>query len=191
MNRIAYGFVSLFLLTVAGCAGLQPRPIFTTSKPPSPEKQAGKKTPAVSSESPVTVISGKEDRSSPDFWREKLMQEIEDLLGTPYRYGGSSPREGMDCSGLVYYVFRNALNLKLPRNVDSLWRYGLPVPESDLQFGDLVFFRLGRMGKIDHVGIYLGSGQFVHASRSAGVEISRLNSSFYRDHLAGVRRVLQ
>ena len=189
----------IWLLLVApvllSCAGLQPKPIFTTSSENSssksqpetavPEEKAAEKNPDAVLEHP------RAPEPEDNVLRERMMREIENLLGTPYRYGGNSPREGLDCSGFVGYVFRRSLNLDLPRNVEALWRYGTPISQSELSFGDLVFFRFNRTGKLDHVGIYLGDGVFAHASKSNGVEFSSLRSSYYRDRFAGARRVLR
>ena len=188
MNRIFYAFWALFLAGALGCAGLQPKPIFTTQKPGAAGGTGGGE-PAAGNPAEEVVLEEK-DRSSPDLWRERLMREIDDLLGTPYRYGGEGPG-GMDCSGFVQYVYRKSLNLSLPRSVADLLQAGVPVSPADLQFGDLVFFRNLQSRKIDHVGIYLGQGQFAHATRSRGVTISSLNSSYFRDRLVRARRVLR
>ncbi|NIR96568.1 MAG: C40 family peptidase, partial [Gammaproteobacteria bacterium] len=87
-----------------------------------------------------------------------------DMVGVPYRYGGESPREGFDCSGLVHYSYLRA-GLRVPRTTRDQFRRGRPVPRGRLAPGDLLFFRLdGR--KVSHVGIYMGNGRFVHAPSS-------------------------
>ena len=90
-------------------------------------------------------------------------------LGTPYVWGGSSPG-GFDCSGLVEYVY-NQVGVSLPHNAAAQFGYGTPVPESDLQPGDLVFF-----DGLGHVGIYIGGGQYIHAPHTGDVvKISNLS----------------
>jgi len=191
MNRTAEWFLLGALLATVGCAGLQPRPIFTSKGTATTASRPETQPSPVSGENPAEKILEEErDRSSPDLWRENLMREIDNLLGTPYQFGGSSP-SGMDCSGFVQYVFRKALGLSLPRSVAELVRTGRPVSLGELRFGDLLFFRNARTKKLDHVGIYLSNGQFAHASRSQGVTFSSLNSSYYRDRLVSARRVLR
>ena len=89
------------------------------------------------------------------------------LLGTPYRWGGSNPDSGFDCSGLVGYVFRSALGIELPRVSREMAHDDnaeLINDRTALAAGDLVFF--GRKGRVDHVGIYVGDGRFLHAPSS-------------------------
>ncbi|MBB1089540.1 C40 family peptidase [Lysobacter sp. SG-8] len=111
------------------------------------------------------------------------------LLGTPYRWGGTSPESGFDCSGLVGYVFRNALGIELPRVSREMARNGEEVKDQqEMVAGDLVFF--GRRGRVDHVGIYLGEGRFVHAPRTGRtVSVSRLDSGYWANKFMEARRV--
>lgn len=112
------------------------------------------------------------------------------LVGTPYRWGGDSPEGGFDCSGLVNYVYRDMLDLRLPRTSRELaaWQGPRIAPER-LAPADLVFFGAG--GEVSHVGIYVGEGRFVHAPNSGGtVRLDRLDGAWWRDHYTGARRVL-
>jgi cell wall-associated NlpC family hydrolase len=120
----------------------------------------------------------------------KVLQRALALLGTPYRWGGTSPDSGFDCSGLVGYVFRNALGIELPRVSREMAKTGERVSGRDaLAAGDLVFF--GRRGKVvDHVGIYVGDGKFVHAPRTGrDVTVSDLDSGYWNDRFLQARRV--
>ena len=113
------------------------------------------------------------------------------LVGTPYRYGGNTPEGGFDCSGLVDYVFRDMLDLRLPRTARELagWEGPRIAPER-LATADLVFFGSG--GQVSHVGIYVGEGRFVHAPSTGGtVRLDRLDGPYWRDHYTGARRVLR
>jgi cell wall-associated NlpC family hydrolase len=107
-------------------------------------------------------------------------------LGSPYRYGGSTP-EGFDCSGLVLHVHERA-GIDVPRTAAQQFRAARPVDITDLAPGDLVFFRTQRR-KVDHVGVYVGQGQFVHAPRSERpVSLARLDDSYYMPRFAGAGR---
>jgi Cell wall-associated hydrolases (invasion-associated proteins) len=118
-----------------------------------------------------------------------LMRAIS-LVGTPYRYGGNTPEGGFDCSGLINYVFRDMLDLRLPRTSRELaaTKGGRIAPDR-LAGGDLVFF--GSDDQVSHVGIYVGEGRFVHAPNSGGtVRLDSLDGAWWRDHYTGARRLL-
>lgn len=118
-----------------------------------------------------------------------LMRAIS-LVGTPYHYGGNTPEGGFDCSGMVNYVYRDMLDLRLPRTSRELAvMQGPRIAPAQLASGDLVFF--GERGQVSHVGIYVGEGRFVHAPNSGGtVRLDRLDGSWWRDHYSGARRLL-
>jgi cell wall-associated NlpC family hydrolase len=105
--------------------------------------------------------------------------------GTPYRFGGSEPQDGFDCSGLVWYVYRS-LGVAVPRSAADQQRASTPVAYESLIPGDLVFFHTPS----DHVGIYLGHGEFIHAPSSGrGVTSARLDSPYYLLDFAGAGRI--
>lgn len=110
-------------------------------------------------------------------------------LGIPYRYGGTSPETGLDCSGLVQNVFRNALGMDMPRTAAQMARVGDRVPKSELKPGDLVFFNTMRRA-FSHVGIYIGDNQFVHAPSGGGeVRVESLSQGYWTKRFNGARRV--
>ena len=118
-----------------------------------------------------------------------LMRAIS-LVGTPYRYGGNTPEGGFDCSGLINYVYRDMLDLRLPRTSRALaaWQ-GPRIDARQLAAADLVFFSSG--GPVSHVGIYIGEGRFVHAPSTGGtVRLDHLDGPYWRDHYSGASRVL-
>lgn len=117
----------------------------------------------------------------------RIVAEAMRYLGCPYKYGGTNPRTGLDCSAFVQLIFRN-VGIRLPRTAAEQFKVGIPVPLDQLQPGDRLYFsRSG--GEIDHTGIYIGGGQFIHAtSRYGKVVISSLYDPRYWSILVGARR---
>jgi len=115
--------------------------------------------------------------------RATIVQTAQRMLGTPYRAGGHSPR-GFDCSGLASYSYNNA-GIAIPRTSAEQFRAAHPIAQQQLQPGDLVFFNIkGRT--ISHVGIYVGSGQFVHApGYGKRVRIESLSDNYWRERMRG------
>ena len=103
----------------------------------------------------------------------RLYQQHDDWRGTPYRLGGQS-RSGVDCSAFVQMTYRDVFGLKLPRTTSQQFLVGQPISKTDLQPGDLVFFRNG-----NHVGIYMENDRFLHASTRLGVTISSMNNVYW------------
>jgi len=109
-------------------------------------------------------------------------------LGVRYRWGGTDPKRGFDCSGLVVYAARS-LGLQLPRTAATQARVGATVKKSELQAGDLVFFNT-RGHRYSHVGIYAGDGNFIHAPRTgAVVRVESMQSSYWKKRYTGARRL--
>ncbi|WP_045728280.1 C40 family peptidase [Xanthomonas sp. GPE 39] len=127
--------------------------------------------------------------ANPDAANAVLIRAL-GLVGTPYSYGGNTPESGFDCSGLVAYVYRDMLDLRLPRTSRELAAVqGPKIDPQRLSTGDLVFF--GSAGSVSHVGIYVGEGRFVHAPNTGGtVRLDSLDGPYWRDHYTGAKRVL-
>jgi cell wall-associated NlpC family hydrolase len=122
--------------------------------------------------------------------RKRVIDTATALLGTPYKFGGTTPK-GFDCTGYVGYVFNKAAGLSLPRTSMEQIQAGEPLPSTGLQPGDLVYFRIGRKKDL-HLGIYLGDGRFIHAPSSRGaVNVQSLESEYWRSRFLGARRVLE
>lgn len=117
-----------------------------------------------------------------------LMQMVNELLGVRYKYGGSSIK-GFDCSGFTSYVFEQLFGEKLHRRSSDQATQGQKVAKADLREGDLVFFKTN--GKsISHVGIYIGDGQFAHASTKDGIVITGMDDRYYTKRYVTARRIL-
>ncbi len=113
---------------------------------------------------------------------EKIVALAQTQTGTPYRYGGMDD-SGFDCSGFVCWVYENATGRKLPHSARLQSEYVEPRELSELQKGDLLFFDTSGKGEINHCGIYLGEGKFIHASsgKANGVTISDMTKGFYKE----------
>ncbi len=112
------------------------------------------------------------------------------LIGVAYRFGGESPDDGLDCSGLVRHVFQQVSGVTLPRTAKEMSRVGGSVAKTELVPGDLVFFNTRRFA-FSHVGIYVGDARFVHAPRRGrDVEIASLDNAYWRQRFDGARRLI-
>ncbi|TDR31664.1 NlpC/P60 family protein [Hydromonas duriensis] len=110
-------------------------------------------------------------------------------LGTPYHFGGSSPAEGFDCSGLVQWSGKQSLGINLPRTTTQQSVFGEELRYEQLQAGDLVFFNTSGQPN-SHVGIYLGNTFFVHAPSSGGVvRVESLNNPYWQPRINLARRI--
>lgn len=120
---------------------------------------------------------------------DQIVATAKQYLGVPYVWGGTSPK-GFDCSGLVYYVY-GQYGYSLQRRASLQYQYnGTSVSKANLQPGDLVFFS-DDVDPIGHVGMYIGGGQFIHASSGKGcVTISDLSGTYYAQHYTGAKRIL-
>lgn len=123
-----------------------------------------------------------------NYLRGKLVQTASNFIGVPYKWGGTSAREGFDCSGLTQAVYQ--LNgLDLPRASREQFEVGQPVGRDDLVVGDLVFFNRGGRGAVNHVGIYVGENRFIHApGNGQTIRSDTLDKDYYRRSYVGARR---
>lgn len=121
---------------------------------------------------------------------EEMVQTALNQVGKPYVFASANPAVGFDCSGLTFYSLRS-VGYKIGRTAADQYNYGTFVPRNEIQRGDLLFFSSG--WGIDHVGIYLGNGQMVHASTyDTGVIISNINSGgYYSNAYVGAKRILK
>jgi cell wall-associated NlpC family hydrolase len=112
------------------------------------------------------------------------------LLNIDYRFGGANPESGLDCSGMVSYIYRQAAGISLPHNAAQIAQLGREVERQQLEPGDLVFFNTLRR-QFSHVGIYIGDDMFLHApSSGGGVQIVNLKDKYWQQRYNGARRIV-
>lgn len=184
MVRLQTVLIILLIGSVAGACGVVPRspqppgqPVNTTPGPSSPDTST-ENEPQQSSPAPA-VSSLNEVKAS-------LMQAYRDWEGTPYILGGAS-KEGVDCSRFVNIVFNEYFAIALPTNTREQLNAGDGIRRAAVRTGDLVFFKTGP--KDLHVGVAVNQGEFMHASTSNGVMISKLGNSYWRNRFLAARRV--
>lgn len=121
--------------------------------------------------------------------REVVMYAL-GLLDVSYQFGGNNPEAGLDCSGMVSFVFKNAVGAVLPHNAAQIAGLARPVATDQLQAGDLVFFNtLGR--SFSHMGIYLGDGRFIHSPSSKGkIRVESMSNPYFAQRFEGGRSLL-
>lgn len=125
--------------------------------------------------------------------RETAMNKLMGQLGKPYQWGGASPHTGFDCSGLVWYAYKDLVKYKIPRTANEMFhlRDAAQIDRESLQKGDLVFFRINNRGAADHVGVYLGDGKFIQSPRTGkDIQITALGEDYWQRHYVGARRVM-
>lgn len=161
----ALALLAVVAATVTGCAG-------------APQ------TPAGANAGRVRV----EPRAAEAYVGTAIAELARDLVGAKYRYGGTKPDEGFDCSGLVFYTYGQA-GYKVPRTSQELFRTARKISLGNAGAGDLMFFQ--DEARLSHVGIYLGNGLFVHAPASGErVAVASLDTPYYRQHLVAIGRLL-
>lgn len=151
---------------------------------------------ATLSAAPLTYFTGKDPVENlplavPPAAADDMAMTALTLMGTPYRYGGTSPEGGFDCSGLVQYIYRDISTVTLPRTAAQMANLaGRDVTTRELVVGDLLFFRLGNSSRINHVGVYIGEDRFVHAPRTGTtVRIDTLDNRYWMRYYDRARRL--
>lgn len=120
---------------------------------------------------------------------DALIASAMGLIGVTYRFGGTSPTSGFDCSGFMQYIFRKTMQINLPRTSAEQARMGTAVSRSDLQPGDMVFFNTAG-SRISHVGMYIGNNRFIHAPRTGkSIEITSMSNKYWSARYVTARRV--
>lgn len=122
-----------------------------------------------------------------------VVDRAHELIGVPYRWGGTNVHRGFDCSGLIVYLFGSEANIHLPRTTSQMLklRSAPKVAKPDLRAGDVVFFNHNGRGRVSHMGLYIGSGRFIHAPRTGKtIRIDKLSNSYWARHYIGAKRFL-
>jgi cell wall-associated NlpC family hydrolase len=119
--------------------------------------------------------------------REKIMAVVNRYSGVPYHWGGEG-RDGMDCSGFIRTVLWECERIELPHSSREMAQFGVAIPASNLESGDLLFFKINSF-MVNHVGVYLGDGKFAHASLYSGVTVTDMNDDYYHGKFAYARRL--
>jgi murein DD-endopeptidase len=151
------------------------------------------KTAEVTTSETGTIKMSKSHRQRYQKARETAMTKLMGQLGKPYQWGGTSPHTGFDCSGLVWYAYKDLVKFKIPRTANEMYhlRDAAPIKRESLEKGDLVFFRINGRGTADHVGVYLGDGKFIQSPRTGkDIQISALGEDYWQRHYIGARRVM-
>jgi hypothetical protein len=139
---------------------------------------------------PESFAVEKEPYYGTAYLRSELVKVAESYLGIPYHWGGTSPDNGFDCSGLTMAVYQ-LIGLSLPHSSRQQYRLGAPVTKDTLNRGDLVFFKTEKDSRISHVGIYIGKNRFIHApGRNKVIRADSLSNGYFRVRYAGARNYI-
>ncbi|MES2830790.1 MAG: C40 family peptidase [Pseudomonadota bacterium] len=134
---------------------------------------------------PLTTLQNFTNRAS------ELAMHAMGMLGIDYKFGGNTPEQGLDCSGLVRHVFKEVWGTHLPRTSEEISHVGRRIDNHDMQPGDLVFYNTLKRG-FSHVGIYLGDNKFIHSPSTGGkVRIESMDIGYWKTRFNGARRIDQ
>ncbi len=171
-NLLYITALMLFLSSFMGCSSTL---VYTSKKDGALTAKKGTTAPKIATKN----ISGD---------RGKIVKVARSFSGTKYKFGGTT-KSGIDCSGLIINSYEQGIGMNLPRVSNA--QYKLARATSNPQPGDLVFFRISSWLKIDHVGIYTGNNNMIHASSKFGVVEVSLNNEYYQKRLVGFGSVIK
>lgn len=177
---------------IAVCTALAPITSHADGDPPAPSLPAASPAPAAEPGSLVSSVTATVQSAA-----DSVVQSAQgvttyalELIGVRYKFGGETPERGLDCSGLVKYVFEQVTGVALPHSARGQANVGEKVDMEELRPGDLVFFNTRRFA-YSHVGIYLGDNSFIHApNRRGAVRITSIDDRFWKKRFNGARRLL-
>ncbi len=168
-NKLALLGLSSLVVIATGCAPLPHKSSQRQALPryTQPSVQQSYRPPAQPQYSPAIQT------------RKNIVKLAYQQLGIRYRYGGSSPREGFDCSGLTRYLYQNGAGIKIPRTSIQQRNKSRTVQYANLKPGDLLFFKTG--SKTNHVGVYIGNHQFIHSpNQRSKVKVTTMNNAYWQ-----------
>ena len=147
-------------------------------------------TPHATKQAPRTQKPMQSTQASPSALANEVVLYALGLLNIGYRFGGNNPESGLDCSGMVAYIYQQAAGISLPHNAAQIAAKTKAIPQDALQAGDLVFFNTLKR-PYSHVGLYIGDRRFVHApSQNKVIQIAYLNTPYFAQRYHAARRVL-
>ncbi|MCK9170803.1 MAG: C40 family peptidase [Treponema sp.] len=141
----------------------------------------------------IPVTAGELTSAHAQVQRETIVADAKKYIGFPYADGAVGP-DSFDCSGFIYFIAHDAVNVQLPRTAKAMYSFVKVIPDTSLEPGDLVFFKTTEAGTVSHVGLYIGKRQFIHAASDGpnnGVIASSLNESYWKAHYAGAGKFLE
>jgi len=198
LNRFAPLVPIALVSLLFGCAAQQPvsqqqvlNPI-TVQQNQSPSKASLVFEEEIATEDELADFNASKAYALPVL-ADSILERGKSLIGTRYRFGGTSQTSGFDCSGFIGYLFREEAGMTLPRSTRDMINVKAPlVARNKLKPGDLLFFSTNGRGRVSHAGIYLGDDQFIHSSsrRSGGVRVDSLGDSYWSKTFIEAKRAL-
>ena len=168
-QNLILSLISLMILSLSACSRMPQRSSNQASSRPAQVSQQHSQVSQVPNTSSINQYNPA---------RQRMINIAGSTLGTPYKWGGDSPQRGFDCSGLMTYVHKNALGIKIPRTTAQQRDQSRTISYAQLQPGDMLFFKTGV--KTNHVGIYVGNRKFIHApSGGKRVKVTSMDSSYW------------
>ncbi|WP_434778965.1 C40 family peptidase [Neisseria sp. Ec49-e6-T10] len=164
--------LSLLALALNACS--------TNKKPAKPTTKKTTSTQTQAKKVRITHVSARQGG-------QEVMMYAMSLMGIGYKFGGTNPQAGFDCSGMVGYIYKNALGVQLPRTAADIAAASTTISKSQLKVGDLVFFNTN--GKpFSHMGIYIGDNRFVHApSTNGSIRTASLDNQYFASRFTSAR----